>query len=221
MLKTPKGAVNTLFDLSDFPLKDFFLEESPWTILEQLEMCFGKVELGKIKSPLPSSVHLINADQITIESDVDIAPNVCIEGPSFIEKKARLGFGAYIRPFSYISYGALVGHCTEVKHSILLKNAKAPHFNYVGDSILGANVNLGAGAVCANKRFDSKPITVVYKGRKIPTLMKKLGAILGDGVQVGCSCVLNPGTILEKYAVLSTKGVRFPRQKSQALFKER
>ena len=136
-----------------------------------------------------------------ISSSAKIGKDVCIEGPVYIGKNAEIRHGAYIRPYSWISEGAVVGHCTEVKHSILLPGAKAPHFNYVGDSILGTGVNLGAGCKLSNFRNDGRNI-LIRDGETGELLkdsgLRKFGAILGEGVQLGCNVVTNPGTIMGK-----------------------
>ena len=121
-----------------------------------------------------------------------IGPSVHIEGPSYIAGEVR--HGAYVRSHSWICRGAVIGHATEVKHSLLLPGAKAPHFNYVGDSILGRDVNLGAGCKLSNLRNDSREIRIHNLG--IDTGLRKFGAILGEGVQIGCNAVCNPGTVL-------------------------
>ncbi len=121
-----------------------------------------------------------------------IGPSVHIEGPSYIAGEVR--HGAYVRSHSWICRGAVVGHATEVKHSLLLPGAKAPHFNYVGDSILGRGVNLVAGCKLSNLRNDGRQIRIHNLG--IDTNLRKFGAILGEGVQIGCNAVCNPGTVL-------------------------
>jgi len=121
-----------------------------------------------------------------------IGPSVHIEGPSYIAGEVR--HGAYVRSHSWICRGAVVGHATEVKHSLLLPGAKAPHFNYVGDSVLGRDVNLGAGCKLSNLRNDGREIRIHNLG--IDTGLRKFGAILGEGVQIGCNAVCNPGTVL-------------------------
>ena len=121
-----------------------------------------------------------------------IGPSAHIEGPSYIAGEVR--HSAYVRSHSWICRGAVVGHATEVKHSLLLPGAKAPHFNYVGDSILGRDVNLGAGCKLSNLRNDGREIRIHNLG--IDTGLRKFGAILGEGVQIGCNAVCNPGTVL-------------------------
>ena len=121
-----------------------------------------------------------------------VGPSVHIEGPSYIAGEVR--HGAYVRSHSWICRDAVVGHATEVKHSLLLPGAKAPHFNYVGDSILGAGVNLGAGCKLSNLRNDGRHIRI--HNLAMDTGLRKFGAILGEGVQIGCNTVCNPGTVL-------------------------
>jgi bifunctional N-acetylglucosamine-1-phosphate-uridyltransferase/glucosamine-1-phosphate-acetyltransferase GlmU-like protein len=106
--------------------------------------------------------------------------------------------GDYVRPYVLTGKRCVIGHSTEVKHSILLDGAQAPHFNYVGDSILGKGVNLGAGVICANFRLDHGEVIVEVEGKRFKTGLRKFGAILGDLSQIGCNSVLNPGVLLRK-----------------------
>ena len=110
--------------------------------------------------------------------------------------------GAYVRENAWICSGALVGHCSEIKHSVLLPGSKAPHFNYVGDSILGSNVNLGAGVKLSNLRNDGTEVCLRLEELRIPSGLRKFGAILGEGCQLGCNAVTNPGTILGNDSVV-------------------
>jgi len=138
-------------------------------------------------------------DEIIIHESARIGKNVEIEGPAYIGPGAEVRHGAYIRPFSWICSGAVVGHASEVKHSILLPGSKAPHFNYVGDSILGEGVNLGAGCKLSNLRNDGRTILLREgnTGEKMgDSGLRKFGAILGENVQIGCNAVTNPGVIL-------------------------
>lgn len=146
---------------------------------------------------------LINPEMIWIDEGAEISSFAQIEGPAYIGKNARVGHGALIRPNVILCEGAKVGHASEVKASIFLPHAKAPHFNYVGNSLLGSEVNLGAGTILSNLRFDSALVTCTYKGARFQTKHAKLGAILADGVQIGCNVTLNPGTILEKGACIA------------------
>ncbi len=139
-----------------------------------------------------------------------IAPTASIIGPAIIEDEAEIGPGAYIRENVYIGKRCVVGHASEVKNCILLPNANLPHYNYVGDSILGKCAHMGAGSICSNLKEDGKPI-IVHAEKDYETGLRKFGAILGDGVEIGCGAVLNPGTIIGKgshvYPLVATRGV--------------
>ncbi|NUQ00974.1 MAG: glucose-1-phosphate thymidylyltransferase, partial [Armatimonadetes bacterium] len=126
---------------------------------------------------------------------VVLEPGCFVRGPALLLDGAQVRHGAYIRGQVVVGPGATVGHCSELKHSILLAGAAAPHFNYVGDSILGARVNLGAGTVLSNLKLRGATVRVRLEGRCYDTGLRKLGAILGDDTQTGCHTVLNPGTL--------------------------
>ncbi|MCL2789291.1 MAG: hypothetical protein FWD79_01460 [Desulfobulbus sp.] len=145
---------------------------------------------------------VIMAGAVIVGKNVKIGKGVLIESGAMIKSPAIIGDqseirqGAYLRGNCLVGKRCVVGHATEVKHSILLNDAKAGHFAYLGDSILGNRVNLGAGTKCANLRFSSGNITVRNGELTLDTGMKKLGAIIGDDSQTGCNSVTNPGTIL-------------------------
>ena len=140
----------------------------------------------------------ISNGPIHIDETAKIGEYVRIEGPSFIGKNAEIRHSAYLRKGSWICENAVVGHCSEIKNSVLLPGSKAPHFNYVGDSILGFDVNIGAGVKLSNVRNDRRSIMVeLINGDKIDTKLMKFGALIGDGSELGCNVVSNPGTILE------------------------
>jgi len=170
--------------------------EYPWEALSLLESYLRSLKLGEIQITLPSTVHLVNPELISIGAGTVVEPGAYIQGPCVIGKNCTIRHGAYMRGNVVIGEGCVVGHDTEVKHAIFLNHALAAHFNYVGDSILGNNTNLGAGVKCANLRLDHQPIHVVIQGKRVNTNLHKLGAIVGDGAQVGCNCVINPGTVL-------------------------
>ncbi|MEN9654117.1 MAG: hypothetical protein RL235_229 [Chlamydiota bacterium] len=185
------------FDLSSFDHSDLWEPKgTPWSALEALSSYFTRCHLGAFASVISSGVHLVRPELIAIGPDVTIEPGAWIEGPCVIGAGCVIRHGAYLRGEVMLGRGCVVGHGTEIKHSILLNKAHAPHFCYVGDSIIGANVNLGAGVKCANVRLDRKMVSVMFAGRKMATRLKKLGAIIGDGAQIGCNCVLNPGTLI-------------------------
>jgi NDP-sugar pyrophosphorylase family protein len=156
----------------------------------------------KIDIQIPDGVHLKNKELISIGEGTTIDPGVLIEGPCIIGKNCRIRHGAFLRGFVILGNSCVVGHCSEVKHSIIMNGASAAHLCYVGDSIIGPSVNLGAGVKCANLRLDRREVSLQFEDKKIQTGLKKLGAILGEGVQIGCNCVLNPGTVIGKKSVV-------------------
>lgn len=185
--------------------------EYPWSILENMEKLFPNE--GHIETEIPEGVYLENKERISIGKGTIIEPGAFIKGPCIIGSNCEIRHGAYIRGNVITEDNCVIGHATEIKNSIMLSGAKAAHFAYVGDSILGRRVNLGAGVKCANFRLDRDFIKIFHNGNWINTKLKKLGVILGDDVQVGCNTVLSPGTIVGKnswiYPCISVGGV-FP-----------
>ena len=148
-------------------------------------------------------------DDIELGQGVVIEPGALIKGPTRIGDRTEVRQGAYIRGSCHIGRACVVGHATELKNAVLLDGAKAAHFAYVGDSILGRGVNLGAGSICSNFKMTHEPVTVRLGGEILETGMRKLGAILGDGVEIGCNAVLNPGTLIgPRSLVYPTASVR-------------
>ncbi len=184
------------FSLEAYLHKEIFEVEWVWDALKQLEEYLRRQKLGKIEVDVPSSVHLIHPELISIGEGTVIEPGAYIQGPVVIGPRNMIRHGAYIRGNVLTGENCIIGHSTEVKHSIFLNHASAAHFNYVGDSILGNRVNLGAGTKLANYRLDHQDVHVRFQGKKIPTGLKKLGAIIGDGAQLGCNAVANPGTLI-------------------------
>lgn len=185
--------VSDFFDLSEFAHRDLFSDCTyVWEALQKIPSYFkGPFQILGDVSP---QAYLINPDKISIGEGSVVEPGAYIEGPCIIGKGCTIRHGAYIRGNLITGDHCVIGHTTEVKNAIFLNGAKAAHFAYVGDSILGNNVNLGAGTKLANLRFDNK--TIVIAG--IETGIRKFGAIVGDGAQTGCNSVLNPGTLMEK-----------------------
>jgi UDP-N-acetylglucosamine diphosphorylase / glucose-1-phosphate thymidylyltransferase / UDP-N-acetylgalactosamine diphosphorylase / glucosamine-1-phosphate N-acetyltransferase / galactosamine-1-phosphate N-acetyltransferase len=196
---TPVRELEQFFSLSECAHASLFEGcRYPWEALARLQAYLKSLVLGKIEIEIPSTVYLVNPELISIGEGTVIEPGAYIEGPCFIGKNCMIRHGAYIRGDVIAGNHCVIGHDTELKHSILLNRAAAAHFNYVGDSILGNGSNLGAGVKCANLRLDHQPVCVFFEGERIKTSLTKLGAIVGDGAQVGCNCVINPGTILGK-----------------------
>jgi NDP-sugar pyrophosphorylase family protein len=169
---------------------------APWALLgAPLDALLAALPARAIGSELSPHVHLVG-DRIVIGRGARIAPAVVLEGPLWLGEDVEIRTGAYVRGGCWVGDGCRIGANTEVKRSILLSLAKAPHLNYVGDSIVGRDVNLGAGTVLSNFRHDGKEIVVPDGGARIPTGRRKLGALLGDGVKTGCNSVLHPGVIV-------------------------
>jgi len=133
---------------------------------------------------------------IIIHATATVEAGAYLIGPCYIGPRAVVRSGAYVREYSWVCADAVVGHATEIKHSILLPGAKAPHFNYVGDSILGADVNLGAGTKLSNLRNDGGEVHLRIDGKRLGSGLRKFGAILGEGCALGCNSVTNPGVVL-------------------------
>ncbi|MEB3816506.1 MAG: nucleotidyl transferase, partial [Desulfurococcales archaeon] len=129
-----------------------------------------------------------------------VGPFTVIEGPAYIGEDAKVGPSAHVRPYTALLRGVKVGFSVEVKASILLEAAKAPHLNYVGDSIIGEGVNLGAGTITANLRFDHKNVKMTVKGRRMDTGLRKLGAVIGGYAQTGINVSIMPGVKIGSYA---------------------
>lgn len=195
----PKFPPSLFFDLKESSYGELFLETKEiWEVLKKLESYLHSLSLGKIDCEIPSSATLIHPHLISIGEGSSIGPGVCIEGPAFIGKNCNIRHAAFLRSYVLIGDHTTIGHASEVKHSVILSYSALPHFNYVGDSILGNRVNLGAGAVCANTRLDKQEIKVVIEGKKISTGLKKFGAIIGDDSMLGSHVVTNPGSFLLK-----------------------
>jgi NDP-sugar pyrophosphorylase family protein len=212
--------LDQFFSLSDYIHGEIFKGMTyPWEALERIEEYLLKAS-KKIEVDVPSTVYLLNREQISIGAGTVIEPGAYIQGPAIIGPNNTIRHGAYIRGNIITGEGCIIGHATEVKNSIFLNRVAAAHFNYVGDSILGNGVNLGAGVKLANFRLDQKEIPIYFRGEVIRTRLRKLGAIVGDGAQLGCNSVTNPGTLIGPQAFclpcVNIKGVVTPR----AIYKE-
>ena len=169
---------------------------APWALLgAALDELLAGLPSDAIEIRPSPDFHLLG-DRIAIGRGTRILPGAVIEGPVRIGRDCEIRPGAYIRGGCWIGDGCVVGASTELKRAILLDRAKAPHLNYVGDSILGAEVNLGAGTVLSNFRHDGREIAIPIPDGRLATGRRKLGAILGDGVLTGCNSVLHPGAVV-------------------------
>lgn len=136
--------------------------------------------------------------EVWVHRDAKVAPTAHIGGPAIIGAGTEVRHCAFIRGSALVGGNCVVGNSTELKNSILFDGVQVPHYNYVGDSILGYKAHMGAGAIISNVKSDKTPVTVNFGDKRICTGLKKLGAVLGDFAEIGCNCVLNPGTVIGK-----------------------
>jgi UDP-N-acetylglucosamine diphosphorylase / glucose-1-phosphate thymidylyltransferase / UDP-N-acetylgalactosamine diphosphorylase / glucosamine-1-phosphate N-acetyltransferase / galactosamine-1-phosphate N-acetyltransferase len=185
------------FDLEGFQHRDLFAPDAGvWCALgDRLKAYIASRSSWAISSPIPAGVHLLG-DRIAIAPGCHIEPGAVIVGPAILEEGVVVRTGAYVREYVLLASGSLVGAHSEVKGAILFPGAKAPHQAYVGDSILGRDVNLGAGTICSNVKNVPGSVSLRVAGEVIDTGLRKLGAIVGDGCKTGCNTVLNPGVLL-------------------------
>ena len=192
-----KFLVTNYLDLEDFPFADLFegVEQCYEVLGDPLKEYCAKFKGVTIRGKVMEGAHL-EGEGIFIGKDSVVEPGAYIKGPCVIGDHVEVRHGAYLRGNVVVGNHAVVGHATEVKNSVFLSHAKAGHFAYVGDSVLGHNVNLGAGTKLANLKIIPSNIVLRCDGEKIVTKYRKMGAILGNGVEIGCNAVTSPGTIL-------------------------
>lgn len=177
---------------------DFSSSDSPWLWVEGIKKAAARVEgqtFGVSKSDIPPNFHI--EGPVYIHPSVSLPPFGSISGPCYIGKDSVLRPGVFIRGNVIVGEFCLLGNSCEFKNALILDGAQIPHFSYVGDSVIGQGAHLGAGVICSNLRLDQKAVKVYDLERKShDTGMRKLGAIVGDKVEIGCNTVLNPGSLL-------------------------
>ncbi len=182
------------FDLAGWEHAALFAEDEPvWAALGRLSKYLAEACAGCGTPAAPDGVYL--EGDILVGEGVVFEPGAFVRGPAILGDGVVVRQGAYLRGDVLVGAGAVVGHAAELKHSVLLPGAAAPHFNYVGDSLVGRDVNLGAGTVLSNMKLARTNVRVKIGGQRYDTGFIKLGAVLGDGCQTGCHTVLNPGTV--------------------------
>ncbi len=199
--------VKNLYNLEETIAAPLFAEvRYPWEVLSKIKDFI--VELGNC---LPPDRFEKRGENIWIAKSATIAPTAFINGPCIVDEKAELRHCAFIRGNAIIGKGAVVGNSTELKNVILFNKVQVPHYNYVGDSVLGYKSHMGAGSITSNVKSDKTPVVVKCGEQKIETGLKKFGAMLGDCVEVGCGSVLNPGTVIGRdtnvYPLSMVRGV--------------
>ena len=178
----------------------------PWEALPKIGEFI--IEVG---NKLDKDIYELKGENIWIAKTAKVMPSAYIKGPTIIGENAEIRHCAFIRGNAIVGNDAVVGNSTELKNVILFNNVQVPHYNYVGDSILGYKAHMGAGSITSNVKSDKKLVIVKNGTEKIETGLKKFGAMIGDNVEVGCGSVLNPGTVIGRntniYPLSSVRGV--------------
>ena len=190
--------IERLYNLEETIATDIFKGVTyPWEVLSKIGDFI--IELGKT---LSEEEYEKKGENIWIAKSAIVAPSAYIKGPAIIGKNAEIRHCAFIRGNAIVGEGAVVGNSTELKNVILFNKVQVPHYNYVGDSILGYKAHMGAGAITSNVRLDKKLVVVKNCTEEIETGLKKFGAMIGDGVEIGCNSVINPGTVIGKNSII-------------------
>ncbi len=192
------------FDLFDFNHKIIFDDvEYVWEVLSKIEGYIKQVIQPEILGKVMEGAFLIGND-IQIGEGTVVEPGAFIAGPTIIGKNTQVRQGAYVRGSVIVGDECVVGHTTEIKNAIMLNKAKAGHFAYIGDSILGNHVNLGAGTKLANFKFEnlSSPMNIKVEDKIYKTGLRKFGAILGDSTETGCNSVIGPSTLISPKSII-------------------
>lgn len=184
--------IEKLLDLKETMAAELFEGKTyPWEVLPEIKDFILK--LGKTLDP---DEYEYREGDIWIAKSAKIAPTACINGPAIIGKDTEVRHCAFIRGNAIVGEDCVVGNSTELKNVVLFNCVQVPHYNYVGDAVLGYKSHMGAGSICSNVKSDKQLVVVKDGEEKIETGLKKFGAMLGDHVEVGCGSVLNPGTVI-------------------------
>ena len=199
--------IENLYNLDETIAKDIFKGCTyPWEVLPKIEQFI--INLGKT---LDKNEYEEKGENIWIAKSAKVAPTASITGPVIIGKNAEIRHCAFIRGKAIVGEGAVVGNSTELKNVILFNKVQVPHYNYIGDSILGYKSHMGAGSITSNVKSDKKLVIVKNGEEKIETGLKKFGSMVGDNVEVGCGSILNPGSVIGRntniYPLSSVRGV--------------
>ena len=199
--------IKNLFNLEETIARDLFAHaEYPWEVLPEIETFI--LTLG---ASLDEAIYEKHGENIWIARNAKVAPTASLNGPLIIDEEAEIRHCAFIRGNAIVGKHAVVGNSTELKNVVLFNRVQVPHYNYVGDSILGYKSHMGAGSITSNVKSDKALVIIKSAGGSIETGRKKVGAMLGDEVEVGCGSVLNPGTVIGRrsniYPLSSVRGV--------------
>ena len=199
--------IKNLYNLEETIAKNLLEEATyPWEVLSKIEEY-----ILKIGEELSKEDYNKVGENVWIAKSAKVAPTAYINGPAIIGENAEIRHCAFIRGNAIVGNNAVVGNSTELKNVILFNNVQVPHYNYVGDSILGYKAHMGAGSITSNVKSDKKLVVIKNGDEMIETGRKKVGAMIGDNVEVGCGSVLNPGTVIGRdfniYPLSSVRGV--------------
>ena len=202
-----KCKIKNLYDLDNTIAKELLESVTyPWEALAKINDF-----ILKIGPTLDKEKYEKVGEDVWIAKSATVAPTAYIKGPAIIGENAEIRHCAFIRGKAIVGENAVVGNSTELKNVILFNRVQVPHYNYVGDSILGYKSHMGAGSITSNVKSDKKLVVVKDGIEKIETGIKKFGAMLGDNVEIGCGSVLNPGTVVGRntniYPLSSVRGV--------------
>ena len=184
--------INDLYDLEHTLAADYLTQFTyPWEALKGI-----KEEILRIGASLDAAEYDAVAPQVWVHKTAKVAPTAYLGAPCIIGPETEVRHCAFVRGSALVGAGCVVGNSVELKNVILFDKVQTPHYNYVGDSILGYKSHMGAGSITSNVKSDKTLVTVRGMGEAIETGLKKMGAMLGDNVEVGCNSVLNPGTVI-------------------------
>ena len=199
--------VECLYDLNETIAAELLKSVTyPWEALKGI----GDF-IRRIGPSLDPAVYEKRGEEIWVAKSARVAPTACLNGPLIVDEEAEIRHCAFIRGNAIVGKGAVVGNSTELKNVVLFNKVQVPHYNYVGDSILGYKSHMGAGSITSNVKSDKTLVVVKDRGQEMTTGLKKFGAMLGDEVEVGCNSVLNPGTVVGRnsniYPLSMVRGV--------------
>lgn len=187
--------IKNMYDLNETIAAPLFDGAAyPWEVLGRISEFI--IKLG---NSLDSARFEKRGENIWVAKSAEVAPTACLNGPLIIDEDAQVRHCAFIRGSAIVGKGAVVGNSTELKNAVLFNGVQVPHYNYVGDSILGYKSHMGAGSITSNVKSDKTLVAVKNGSETIETGLKKFGAMLGDYVEVGCNSVLNPGTVVGRH----------------------
>lgn len=199
--------VTNLYDLKETIAAELLESvEYPWEALKGISDF-----IRKIGPTLDTDIYEQKGEEIWVAKSAKVAPTAYLNGPLIIDEDAEIRHCAFIRGSAIVGKGSVVGNSTELKNVIIFNSVQVPHYNYVGDSILGHKSHMGAGSITSNVKSDKTLVVVKDNNEEIKTGLKKFGAMLGDHVEVGCNSVLNPGTVIGRcsniYPLSMVRGV--------------